>query len=78
MIEKNIMILSAGRRVELVERFKAAAERMKIKSRIVAVDISDTAPAIYFADKFYLIPRISADGYIRIAAMPTLAGMAGH
>ncbi len=64
MIEKNIMILSAGRRVELVQRFKAAAERMGIKSKIVAVDISDTAPAIHFADTFYLIPRISADGYI--------------
>lgn len=64
MIEKNIMILSAGRRVELVERFKAAAQKIGIKSKIVAVDISDTAPAIHFADVFYLIPRISADGYI--------------
>lgn len=64
MIEKNIMILSAGRRVELVQRFKNAAQRLGVKSKIVAVDISDTAPAIYFADTFYFIPRISADGYI--------------
>lgn len=64
MIEKNIVILSAGRRVELVQRFKNAAQRLGVKSKIVAVDISDTAPAIYFADTFYLIPRISADGYI--------------
>lgn len=64
MIEKNIMVLSAGRRVELVQRFKAAAQKIGIKSKIVAVDISNTAPAIYFADAFYLIPRISDNGYI--------------
>lgn len=60
----NIMILSAGRRVELVQRFKRAAKKLDIDSKIVAVDISKTAPAIYFADKHYLVPRISADNYI--------------
>lgn len=64
MIEQNILILSAGRRVELIERFKRAAKRLSIKSKIVAVDISNTAPAIYFADTYYLIPKISADDYI--------------
>ncbi len=64
MKEKNILILSAGRRVELIERFKRASNRLNIPSKIVAVDISNTAPAIYFADEYYLIPRISADDYI--------------
>jgi len=60
----NILILSAGRRVELVERFKKARERLEINSKIIAVDISETAPAIYFADKYYIIPRISDENYI--------------
>lgn len=60
----NILILSAGRRVELVKCFKNAANRLKIKSKIVAVDLSDTAPAIYFADKHYRIPRIGTPDYL--------------
>lgn len=63
-MEKNILVLSAGRRVELVERFKAAAKRLNIRSKIVAVDITDTAPAVHFADGFYLVPRISEDTYV--------------
>ena len=63
MMDINVLILSAGRRVELVERFKKARERMGINGKIIAVDISETAPAIYFADKFYLIPRISEESY---------------
>ena len=60
----NILILSAGRRVELIERFQRAKKSLKLEGNIVAVDITDTAPAIYFADKFYLIPRISEPEYI--------------
>lgn len=63
MTSSNILILSAGRRVELLERFKNARNRLNIKGKIVAVDISDTAPALYFADTFYLVPRISEDTY---------------
>jgi len=60
----NVLILSAGRRVELIKCFKKARERLGIDSTIIAVDISDTAPAIYFADKYYLIPRIGDPKYI--------------
>lgn len=61
---KNVLILSAGRRVELVERFKRASKRLSLDSKIVAVDISKTAPAIYFADSFHIVPRISDENYI--------------
>jgi len=63
-MDYNILILSAGRRVELVEHFKNARDQLRIKGNIVAVDISDLAPAIYFADKYYLIPRISDEKYL--------------
>ena len=45
--EYNILILSAGRRVELVQSFQKAAKRLNIKSKVVAGDCSETAPAIY-------------------------------
>lgn len=60
----NVLILSAGRRVELIKCFREAKEKLGEEGKIVAVDISDLAPAIYFADKFKLIPRISDVSYI--------------
>lgn len=47
MNEYNILILSAGRRVELVQSFQRAARKLNIKSNVVAGDCSDIAPAIY-------------------------------
>ena len=60
----NILILSVGRRVELVKCFKEAAKLAEVNSKIVTADISESAPAIYFGDKNYIIPRIGQEGYI--------------
>ncbi|GIM28757.1 carbamoyl phosphate synthase [Clostridium polyendosporum] len=60
----NTLILSAGRRVELIKCFKEAAKAIDTESKIIAVDISNTAPAIYFADKYYIIPRIEEKNYV--------------
>lgn len=61
----NILILSAGRRVELVNCFRTARDRLKIKGKIIACDASDLAPALYFADERELVPRISEnDNYV--------------
>lgn len=60
----NILILSAGRRVELIKCFKEASKIKNIESNIITTDISKTAPATYFGDKNYIIPRIDEDGYV--------------
>ena len=60
----NVMILSVGRRVELVKRFKRAAKELKIKSKIIGVDINNLAPALYFCDEKVLIPSINKKNYI--------------
>lgn len=60
----NILILSAGRRVELVNCFKAARDRLNINGDVCAADMSDLAPALKFADKKLIIPRISDERYI--------------
>lgn len=60
----NVLILSAGRRVELVNCFKDARDKLGIMGNVVAVDLSSTAPALYHADTNYLICRISDDNYI--------------
>ncbi|MBE0069601.1 ATP-grasp domain-containing protein [Thermoanaerobacterium thermosaccharolyticum] len=64
MNEYNVLILSAGRRVELIKSFQNAARKLKIKSNIVAADCSEMAPALYFADKIYKLPSINDPDYI--------------
>lgn len=57
----NYLMLSVGRRGELMKDFRLSMEE---GSRIIATDNSPYAPALYFADKQYLVPRIDAPEYI--------------
>ncbi len=62
--EYNVLILSAGRRVELIQCFQNAAKSLNIKSKVIAGDCSNTAPAIYFADDSVILPLIGSENYI--------------
>ncbi len=57
----NILILSAGTRDKVVQYFKREIGK---DGKVVATDCSNLAPAVYEADKFYLVPRITAPGYM--------------
>lgn len=57
----NILITSAGTRNKVVQYFKKEFEGI---GKVVATDMSDLAPAVYEADKFYLVPRIDDPTYI--------------
>ncbi|MCI5920243.1 MAG: ATP-grasp domain-containing protein [Roseburia sp.] len=57
----NILMCSVGRRGELLKDFKNS---MSENSKIIATDMSVIAPAIYMADKFYIVPKITDDIYI--------------
>ena len=59
----NILILSAGTRNKIVQYFKKAIGNGGI---VVATDMSNLAPAVYEADKFYQVPRMTDDGYIDV------------
>lgn len=63
-MEYNVLILSVGRRVELVNRFKRAAKELNINSKIIGVDISNLAPALHFCDIQEIVPRINSEEYI--------------
>lgn len=54
---KNLLISSVGRRCELVEIFKRAFHKRGWK--VFGADASQTAPALYFCDEKFLIPKIS-------------------
>lgn len=59
----NFLILAAGTRNKIVQYFKKTFEGI---GNVVATDASGLAPAVYDADRHYLVPPITSDKYIDI------------
>lgn len=59
----NILILSVGTRNKIVQYFKAA---VGASGTVIATDMSELAPAIYEADRHYIVPHITEPDYIDI------------
>lgn len=59
----NFLILAAGTRNKVVQYFKKVFDGI---GKVVATDASLLGPAIYDADKYYIVPPISAPGYIEL------------
>lgn len=57
----NFLILAAGTRNKIVQYFKRTFDGI---GSIVATDASLLGPAIYEADKYYIVPPITDEGYI--------------
>jgi len=57
----NILITSVGSRNKIVQYFK---KELGKSGKVIVTDMSDLAPAIYDADKFYLVPKIDSPNYI--------------
>ncbi len=57
----NILVLSAGTRNKVIQFFK---KELGNNGRVIATDCSNLAPAVYDADKFILVDRITAPGYM--------------
>lgn len=59
----NILILAAGTRNKIVQYFKRTFDGI---GSVIATDASKLGPAIYDADKYYIVPPITESGYIDI------------
>lgn len=57
----NILILSCGTRNRIVEYFKKA---LAGKGQVIATDCSQLAPALYDADRHYIVPRTDHPDYL--------------
>lgn len=57
----NFLILAAGTRNKIVQYFKRTWDGV---GKVIATDASTLGPAIYDADKFYIVPPITEPGYI--------------
>ena len=60
----KILFTSVGRRVELIQAFRNAANELGIDLEIIASDISADAPALQFVDRAVMSPRIKDSAYI--------------
>ena len=60
----KILFTSVGRRVELIQAFKNAANALGIDLRIFGADITATAPALQFCDCSVLVSHIKDEKYI--------------
>jgi carbamoyl-phosphate synthase large subunit len=59
----NLLILSCGTRNKVVQYFKKAFEGY---GDIICTDCSPYAPALFDADRHYIVPRITEDGYMDV------------
>lgn len=59
----NILLLSVGTRNKIVQYFKKTIGNT---GKVIATDMSELAPAVYEADKFYKVPRMTDKGYIDV------------
>ena len=65
MKKSNILILSAGRRVELVQDFQTEAAKFSDGIRIYCTDLNPRmSSACQVSDGAFAVPRISAENYI--------------
>lgn len=61
MMDMNILVLSAGTRNKIIQYFRRALDGL---GTVVATDMSSLAPALYEADKHYIVSPMSAPGYV--------------
>lgn len=59
----NILILSCGTRDKVVQYFK---EAFAGEGRVITTDCNPYAPALYEGDAHYVVPRMTAPGYIEV------------
>lgn len=57
----NILVASCGTRNKIIQYLK---KELGTEGKIVATDASPYAPALYEADKQYIVPRINEPGYM--------------
>ncbi|WP_254177052.1 ATP-grasp domain-containing protein [Priestia megaterium] len=61
--DMNILILSCGTRNKIVKYFK---KELIGKGLVLATDCSNLAPALYEADKHFIVPRMDDKGYLDV------------
>ena len=59
----NVLVLSCGTRNKIIQYFK---RELNGAGKVIATDMSPNAPALYEADVHYIVPRMTAPGYLDV------------
>jgi len=59
----NVLILSCGTRNKIIQYFK---KELLGKGLVMATDCSKFAPALYDADKHFIVPRVDDESYLNV------------
>lgn len=60
----KILFTSVGRRVELMQAFRAASEKTGLPLELYGADMNPYAPALAFCDRQAMVPRIKSPEYL--------------
>lgn len=59
----NVLILSCGTRNKIVQYFK---KELGDRGSVIATDCSKLAPALYEADRHYVVPSLDSEDYLEV------------
>lgn len=63
--KNNVLLLSAGRRVELLQAFKNEVAKRHLPAKVYAADLKpELSAACQLADQAFAVPRVTAEGYM--------------
>ena len=66
-MKNNILVLSAGRRVELIQSFQESILKLGVDSLVFTTDIQPKlSPACMVSDKSFSVPRVTDSDYINV------------
>ena len=60
----TLVFTCVGRRIELLQAFRAAAKRLGMRVRLVGVDSNATAPGLSCVDEAVVVPRAAESAYL--------------
>jgi len=67
IVKNNVLILSAGRRVELTQAFKRDLSIEISGAKVFATDMyPEISPACQVADQYFAVPRVTDESYIDV------------
>ena len=60
----NVLISSAGRRVGLMQSFKASLQQLGLRGEVLATDMSRLSSASQLADRSFLVPKCTSEDFV--------------
>lgn len=63
-MEKRILVTGVGRRVELMQAFRQAAQNLNINLKLIGADMAGTAPALAYCDYYRSVCAMKDPDYI--------------